>query len=236
MYTTIDGLNAIDVGSGKTILMLHGYLSCKESFLRQIDFLKSFFRVVAVDLNGFGGQKMDYPFSLNDYKNQVNRVIDRLNVDKVNVLAHSFGARIVFKMLPENEKIDRLVITGGAGLKPRFSLKKRLKIIGYKVLKPFLSEQAKRRFGSSDYKMLDDVMKKSFIKIVNEHIDCRLCSVKNRTLLIYGENDEVTPLYMAKRFNKLLTNSDLVVLKNAGHFAFIDKPNEFNFIVKEFLL
>ena len=79
-------------------------------------------------------------------------------------------------------------------------------------------------------------MKKSFIKIVNEHLDGYLDKITNPTLLIYGSEDEETPLYMAKRFNKGIKNSRLSVYEGAGHFCFIDKPLKFNLEVKEFLL
>ena len=48
--------------------MLHGYLSCKESFAKQISFFSRFMRVVAVDMSGFGkAPKMSTPYSLGDY-------------------------------------------------------------------------------------------------------------------------------------------------------------------------
>jgi pimeloyl-ACP methyl ester carboxylesterase len=54
--------------------------------------------------------------------------------------------------------------------------------------------------------------------------------------LIFGENDKDTPLYMAKRFNSGIKNSKLVILKDAGHFAFVDKSIKFNLEMREFLL
>ena len=84
--------------------------------------------------------------------------------------------------------------------------------------------------------MLDDIMKKSFIKIVSEHLDYTLWGIKNKTLLIFGSLDKETPLYMARRLNLGIKNSVLSVYEGAGHFAFIDKPLKFNVEVKEFLL
>ena len=79
-------------------------------------------------------------------------------------------------------------------------------------------------------------MQKSFIKIVNEHLDDRLCLIKNPTLIIHGEEDLETPLYMAKRLNRKIEGSKLTVVKGCGHFVFLDQPVTFNFIVKEFLV
>ena len=79
-------------------------------------------------------------------------------------------------------------------------------------------------------------MKQSFVKIVNEHLDGYLSSVETQTLIINGSLDKETPLYMAKKLNKNIKNSKLIVFKGCGHFCFIDKPNKFNMEVKEFLL
>ena len=79
-------------------------------------------------------------------------------------------------------------------------------------------------------------MKKSYLKIVNEYQDEEVKKIKNRTLIINGENDSETPIYSAKRLNKYIKNSTLIVIKGAGHFAFIDNPLAFNISVKEFLL
>ena len=52
---------------------------------------------------------------------------------------------------------------------------------------------------------------------------------------MWGEEDKDTPLYMAKIMEKNIKDSGLVVLKNAGHFSYIDKSSEFNLITDNFL-
>ena len=84
--------------------------------------------------------------------------------------------------------------------------------------------------------MLDEVMKKSFIKIVNEPLDYTLPFINNQVLIINGDKDKETPLYTAYKLNKEIKDSKLVIIKGAGHFAFIDKSNKFNMEVREFLL
>ncbi len=103
------------------------------------------------------------------------------------------------------------------------------------MIKPFLSEKAKRKFGSQELKLLDGNLRKSYILVVNEFLDETAKNIKNKTLLVFGENDKETPLYMAEKFKKYIENSVLYTVKNAGHFCFLEKPCEFNFIVKEFL-
>ena len=175
---------------------------------------------------------MDYPYSLDDYIKEVKEKLKENNIKKPHIIAHSFGARIALKLA----FFDKMVITGGAGLKPKKTLKKVIKRWLFKFLKIFLPKERLKGFYSKDYNSLSPVMQKSFVKIVNEHLDGRLSKIENKTLLIYGSLDKETPLYMAKRFNKNIKNSSLFVIKGAGHFCFVEKPDLFNFTVKEFLL
>ena len=158
------------------------------------------------------------------------------NIVKPHVIAHSFGARVAIKMASYDQGVfDKLVLTGAAGLKPRRTLKKIVKKGVFNFLKKFTSKDKLKRFYSQDYLSLDPVMQQSFIKIVNEHLDDRLNFIKNKTLILFGDKDGQTPLYMAKRLNKNIKNSKLKILRGAGHFCFIDKPYTFNMEVEDFL-
>jgi pimeloyl-ACP methyl ester carboxylesterase len=60
-------------------------------------------------------------------------------------------------------------------------------------------------------------------------------NIKASTLLIWGEHDTATPLCDAKIMENLIKDSGLVVLKNAGHFSFLEKTYEVNLIINSFL-
>ena len=192
----------------------------------------------APDLKGFGDNAdMPYPYSLNDYLNDVKEYMYKNSIYRPHVIAHSFGARIALLGASTDQQLfDKLVLTGAAGLKGKFSLSKKLKKTVFKTLKPILGKQRLKGFYSSDYLALSPVMQQSFVKIINQTLDDALPSISNQTLLIFGENDDQTPLYMAKRLNRGIKNSKLIIYKNAGHFAFVDCPLKFNLEVKEFLL
>ena len=113
----------------KDLLFLHGYLSSGSSFYYQTQFFKQYFNVYAPDLKGFGENKdMPYPYSLDDYVNEVSEYINKNSIVCPFVIAHSFGARIVLKGLSDKKfNFSKVVITGGAGLKPKFRLKKTIK-------------------------------------------------------------------------------------------------------------
>ena len=216
-------------------MFLHGYLSCKESFFNQIDFFSKNYRVIAPDLTGFGENvPLNSPYSLDDYVKDVLKLLDELKIKKYHILAHSFGARIAIKLAKFDSRVDKIIITGGAGVKPKRSLKYYFKVYTYNFLKKIFKNKDFSSFGSSDYKRLNEIEKLSFKKIINEHLDEYLPRINNKTLLIYGKNDTETPIYMAKKFKKGIKNSSLYVI-DGNHFCFMTNYDEFNKLSFNFL-
>ncbi len=217
---------------------MHGYLADKNSFSYQIPFFEKDFNVSAIDLKGFGqNANMEYPYSLDDYVKEVKAFIIDNGLSKPCVIAHSFGGRIAIKLAAENDGLlDKIVLTGAAGIKPKRGVKYKIKTAAFRCLKPFIKKERLSRFYSKDYLSLSPVMKESFIKIVNEHLDGIIKNIKNPTLIVYGEKDKETPPYMAKKLKEGINGSKLIFIEEAGHFCFIDKPYKFNMEVREFLL
>jgi pimeloyl-ACP methyl ester carboxylesterase len=217
---------------------LHGYLSNSNSFYNQIKFFEREYQIFCPDFKGFGNNAgMEYPYSLDDYKKDLIEYMDKNNVNKPHVVAHSFGGRVALKLSSQNaQAFDKMVLTGCAGLKPKNTLNKTTKKVLFNFLKKFVKKERLKRFYSSDYLSLDPIMQQSFIKIVSEHLDDCLINIENPTLLLFGQNDKQTPLYMAKRLKAGIKNSKLIIFENSGHFCFLDKPIKFNTEVKEFLL
>lgn len=217
---------------------MHGYLANGNSFYNQIKFFERDYEVFAPDFKGFGNNcDMAYPYSLDDYIRDMQEYMYKHSIKKPHVVAHSFGGRVALKSASQDQNLfDKLVLTGCAGLKAKNTIKKRVKKVIFNTAKKFVSKDKLKRFYSADYLALNDVMKQSFIKIVSEHLDEVLGNIKNETLLVFGKNDKETPLYMAKRLHEGIEKSKLLIIENAGHFCFLDKPFKFNGEVKEFLL
>ncbi len=209
-----------------------------DTFAYQTSYFKRYFDVYCPDLKGFGKNTgMEYPYSLDDYIKEVEEYKYKNGLISPNVIAHSFGGRIVIKSAAKNPNAyNKIVLTGAAGLKPKRTFNYYRKKIAFSLLKKFLPKEKLSRFYSKDYLALDNVMKQSFCKIVNEHLDDYIGDIKNPTLIVFGKNDRETPLYMAKKLNEKIKNSKLIIIENAGHFCFIDKPLKFNTEVREFLL
>ena len=78
-------------------------------------------------------------------------------------------------------------------------------------------------------------LRSTFIKIVNEDLTPLLPHIKSPALLIWGENDKETPVSSAMVMEKLIPQAELVIFKNAGHFAYLDQYSKFRLVVGRFL-
>lgn len=217
-------------------MFLHGYGGSKESFSYQLNYFSDFFKVYAPDLSGFK-TPLKFPYSLSDYAKEVEDFLAATGENNFSVIAHSFGARVVLKLSPYPFK--KIVFTGAAGLKTKKPLTYYFKKWGYKSIKAVFGENSAKKFSQkvngNGVESMPENNRLSFIKIVNENLDCKLKDISAETLLLWGKRDKETPPYLAKRFKRGIKNSQLVFL-DGGHFAYIDDYASFNIIAKDFLL
>lgn len=145
---------------------------------------------------------------------------------------------------------DKVLITGGAGMKPKRGLGYYRRLYTAKLLKaPFLLLPGSLRekslawlrqtavwksLGSGEYKELSGVMRETFVKTVTEYLEPTLPKIQQEVFLLWGENDDATPVYQAKRMDDRLKNSALVTIPDAGHYAFLDQPQKFLAIAKAY--
>lgn len=228
-------LNYVQKGKGKHLLFLHGWGGSINSFKNLINEFSKDFTVTCVDFYGFGkSPDPPYPYGVSDYVEGIIALLNELNINKTHIIAHSFGGRVAIKLAAlYPELVDRLILVDSAGIKPRRSIKYYYRVFRYKLAKKLKRDTQK--YGSKDYKALNDVMRATFVKVVNENLLMFSKHIKVKTLIVWGEKDKETPLYMAKKLEKNIKNSRLVVLKGAGHFSYVDKYAQFLLIADRFL-
>ena len=227
-------------GTGKHhILFLHGWGGSTDSFLGLSNLFADRFVCINLDFPPFGkSDKLNQVFDVRDYFEIVCGILNANNINEVFVVAHSFGARVAIMLAAQTDKVKKLIITGGAGIKLR-SIKKRLKILKYKFLKrlvkiKLIDKNVLKNYGSSDYKQLDEKTQKTFVKIVNFNETNMLQYIRCETLLIWGEQDRETPMKAAKIFRKKIMGSALITFKDSGHFCYLENFNKFYLISSNF--
>ena len=235
MIDTLSEVSFLQKGRGKDLVFLHGYLSCKESFVKQIEYFSRFYRVTALDFLGFGkSAPLTQPFSVSDYAVWTREVLTALGVKEPHIVAHSFGCRVAVKMAGQDpDFFDKILLTGAAGVILKRSLSYKIKVKTYRFVRKFASKFAERRFGSAEYKTLSPVMRESYKKIVNEDLRADAGKIENPVLIVQGVQDATTPLKEAQAYLDCMKKGRLVKM-NGGHFAFVDDPLTFNLIAEEF--
>jgi pimeloyl-ACP methyl ester carboxylesterase len=235
-----------EVGAGTPVLLLHGWGSSLDSFKHLEKHLAPNFRVLLLDLPGFGGSEPPpTAWSLTDYVELVKAFMSKLDLVNPAVVGHSFGGRIAI-CLGAQGLLSKLILASSAGVRPRRKPQYYIKVYSYKAAKHLLNlapqklrsallEKLQQRFGSSDYRNASPILRKTLVNVVNEDLSRLLPDIKVPTLLLWGENDADTPLYQAKIMEKKIPDAGLVVLKDAGHYSFLDKPRDFNLIADHFL-
>lgn len=243
-------------GDGKPLIILHGWGSSGEVMKPIADRLSGIRNCIIIDLPGFGNSpEPAVGWSIGDYADLVSAFISKQLPDMpLDFLVHSFGARIILKLLCNPQRslpVEKIIITGGAGLKPKRSISYYIKKTTAKILKaPIrllpspLQDRAMsglrgtvlwKSLGSSDYRQLSGVMRETFVKSVTEFFDNQLHTIPDEILLLWGKDDAATPLEQGKRLEEGLKNSALVEIDHAGHYAFIDQPAKFAAISKAYL-
>lgn len=221
------------VGDGDVpILFLHGWGGSTKSFEFLIPHLEVNYKAIFVDFPPFGNSaEPDIPFDIYDYLNMVISILDKLDIINPICVGHSFGGRVGI-LLASIGLIDKLVLIDSAGMKVRHGPIYYLKVFKHKTLRRI---GIKSRGGSKDYLALSKDMRKTFVNIVNENLEDYAKCIKCPTLIFWGEKDRETPLYMAKKLNKLIDCCKLEVAKGAGHFAYIDVMPSFIQCLNNFL-
>ncbi len=261
------------VGSGPPLLILHGWGSSSRVMLPVARTLSDIRTCYVPDLPGFGETPPPgIAWGITEYT-EFTRVFTREVIgESTDVLAHSFGGRIVLKwagteasaddldpVIPGNEsqnehqeELKKIIITGGAGMKPKRSFSYYRRRCTASILKaPFVllpnalkikanewlrNTSLWKSLGSSDYQKLDGVMRETFVRSVSEHLEYCLPRISHEVLLLWGKEDEATPWYQAERMEKGLKNGALVGIDRAGHYAFLDQPDRFQRIARAFLI
>ena len=237
-------------GTGeKCLLFLHGWGSNKEVWQKIVDSDQwSEASVYCMDLPGFGNsplaskKQIKEGWSVCDYAEIVKGFIEKLGLKNVIIVGHSFGGRVGIKLVSNFPSLLlKLVLVDSAGFIDSSS-KKRILVWTSKIVRPlfklqFLHSVRRRiykKIGTEDYINMPE-LKETFVKIVSEDLSENMARVVCPTLIIWGENDVVTPPAFGERMKFLIPNSELIILSQAGHYSFLDKPEEFVKILIDFI-
>ncbi len=248
-YINIKGVNfCYNVeGEGCPIILMHGW-GCNHTTLKSIEqCLSPYMKVYNVDFPGFGeSSEPGAVWGVEEYTQLIEEMVKLEGIENPVLLGHSFGGRVGLLYSSRN-KVNKLILTDAAGVKPKRGWKYYYKVYSFKMMKRVvlalygkekgeakLNEIRSKR-GSSDYSNSTPTMRAILSIVVNEDLKHVMPSIKCPSLLIWGENDTATPLSDAKTMEKLIPDAGLVAFPNAGHYSFLDNPYQYQAVLKSFL-
>lgn len=247
-------------GDGKeTIIFIHGLGSYLPAWDRIIPELSKKYRCIAIDLPGYGKSSKD-PHSglMSFYADVINEFADSLHIEKFSIAGHSMGGQIaVVYSLSWPERINNLILFAPAGFERFTSGQKRwledimtpvlVKSSTYEAIELNLAYNFYKMPKEAEFMITDRLamreavdfdnycyaVSKSVAGMVNEPIIDKLKNLQTKTLIFFGENDNLIPnrylnpgstKKIAKHGNDLIPNSKLVMIPKCGHFIMFEKP------------
>ncbi|MDR4512526.1 MAG: alpha/beta hydrolase [Nitrososphaeraceae archaeon] len=235
----------------KSILLLHGLGGSLERWSKVIPFFSNNYRLIIPDIVGFGySDKPHVEYSIEFFIKFIENFIQALNIDNLYVIGSSFGGLLALEFaIKFPKKVNKLVLLSPAGMMNRVTPTLNLYISA--ALYPTFYNVA-----TAYYEMVYDprsVTEASIRDFINRMslnnakyaFMSTLISLKNNpdlkdrlkinipTLLIWGKDDQLMPLKYAKDFK--IPNSKLVIFNNCGHYPHVEKVEEFNKTVFQFL-
>lgn len=248
-------------GRGEPILFIHGWAGDITIWQEQIDFFAKKFLTVALDLPGHGKSSWEKS-DLNQLSSDIYSFLNQINLEKINLVAVSFGGLIALKFsLMYPEKIGRLILVDSAAKFLSSEGKEGLRLSQIEKMSVMLDEnylgallvftrllftEEERRL--INFKKIWNILTKkepmpqkqalqAFLKILQEE-DLRpiLAKIDAPVLIINGEKDVICPQAKAKELADNLPNARLRIIENSGHMPFLTKPGIFKSILTDFIV
>jgi pimeloyl-ACP methyl ester carboxylesterase len=242
-----------DIGKGFPLVLVHGFLGSSDMWKLQIEHFKNDFRVIAPALPGFG--KSNYVNSCESITCMAKSILEslkKLEIKRFHLLGHSMGGMIVQEILRlAEDQIDKLICygTGPRGNIPgRFETidqsREKLKINGlkdtaYRIAKTWFIEEEKAKY----FYLCEEAGKQTSIEAADNGLVAmknwdgvkNLQNIKSETLIVWGDQDKAYNFNQVETLNDNIPNSNLKIIKGCSHNVHLEKPDEFNTIVSEFL-
>jgi pimeloyl-ACP methyl ester carboxylesterase len=232
-------------GRGPNIVLLHGWGGSIDSLEGLSESLSEKFTVYNLELPGHGElQEMSTVFGVSDYVEYVQEFIKSEKLESFSLLGHSFGGQLAVNIALKNKNLKALILVNSAGLEPKNSLKKvfwksiskifkpLLRIPGFSIFRRFIYKYIIRE---RDYINTSGRLSETFKKVVNTHLtETQVRKVNSPTLIIWGESDTYTPLWMGRKLNELIGSSTLTVIEGT-HSIPLNKPRKITDIIFDWI-
>jgi 2-hydroxy-6-oxonona-2,4-dienedioate hydrolase len=240
-----------DIGQGPPLVLVHGVGGDADQWAFCFDALAASHRIIALDLLGFG--RSDKPlidYRIAGFVEVLDRFLTNIGIARAHFLGHSLGGWIVTAFaLRFPEKVEQLVLNDAAGIddgacpipvdlkiSTRASLRNAFKCMFHD--EGMVTEELVDLAYSLHLERGDGYTIRSVLETLAnpwEKLDGKLDGLRVPTLILWGEDDAITPLSMARAFHREIVGSRLQIIERCGHLPPLERPDEFVAAVTSFL-
>jgi len=240
-----DKFHFIEEGEGEPLLLLHGLFGALSNFADLVEHFRKQYKVIVPLLPLFD---LDiFHTTVGGLEKHVQKFIELRDYHNIHLLGNSLGGHVALvHILKHPERIKSLILTGSSGLfengmgdsypkrGDRDYIKKKTEVTFYDPA------MATKELVDEVFEITNNRIK--VIKIIalaksaiRNNLGEELNQIKQPTLLIWGNNDIITPPFVGQEFQKLIPNSELYYIDKCGHAPMMEVPDEFNRILEAFL-
>ncbi|MBI3138183.1 MAG: alpha/beta fold hydrolase [Sphingobacteriales bacterium] len=235
----------IEEGSGEPLVLLHGLFGALSNFKSLIEYFRQYNKVIVPMLPLLDMDILHT--SVGGLAKFVNKFLETRNLEKVHLLGNSLGGHVALvHTLKHPERIKSLILTGSSGLFENGMGDSYPKRGDYEYIRKkteltfYDPKTATKELVDEVYSITNNRLKA--IKIIalaksaiRNNLGEELSQIQQPTLLVWGNNDTITPPFVGREFNKLIPNSELYFVDKCGHAPMMEVPDEFNAILHKFL-
>jgi pimeloyl-ACP methyl ester carboxylesterase len=236
----------LEGGQGEPLMLLHGFGGNKDTFTRVSRFLVKHYRVIIPDIVGFGesahSPHLDY--SPSAQVERLRALSKALNLKQLHLGGNSMGAQIAMLYAaqyptevnslwllspagvwcaPKSDVLNDFLKTGHNPLIAR-NEKEFEEVMALGMSKPPYVPQPMLKVLAQERIQNTALEKRIFQQMLDQSVENRIRGMETPTLIVFGDQDRVIPIETAKVLSKLLPNSQVVFVQDAGHVAMFEQP------------
>ena len=235
----------IEAGEGEVIILLHGLLGSLTNFSKIIPYFTDTHRLILPIL-----PVTRLPLRQTNIQGLTQYVIDFidcLELDNFILVGNSLGGHLAINYLSEySEKVSSLILTGSSGLFENAFGNSFPKRNDYQ----FIKEKTEFTFynpKTATKELVDNVYENTSVRekalrivmlaksAMRETVEDQLPNILLPTLLIWGNQDRITPPFVGEDFKRLIPNAELYFIDECGHAPMLEQPLAFSKIMRRFL-
>jgi pimeloyl-ACP methyl ester carboxylesterase len=235
----------LEEGEGEPLLLLHGLFGALSNFSHLVEFFRKTHKVIVPMLPLFDLDLLHT--TVGGLQKFVKKFVEQRDYDQIHLLGNSLGGHVALVYVLKNpEKVKSLILTGSSGLfesgmGDSYPKRGDKEYIRKKTQLTFYDPaMATDELVDECFEITNNRLK--VIKIISlaksairNNLGSELNQIQQPTCLIWGNNDTITPPFVAREFNKLIPNSELHFIDKCGHAPMMEVPDEFNRILGAFL-